>query len=124
MRRILLMFGCLAGMYAGQAVANNAATYCNDMYPSGSYDPAERAEYVSECLDSYSGYEAEEETDSQSSNMSEPQTYEQVPVVEPQISEDSWSESQSAPAEPEYYEGTVEDYVNSGSEPAESVNYE
>lgn len=121
MRRVLLMFGCLAGMYAGHAIANNAAAYCNDMYPAGSYDPAERATYVSECLDSYSGYEAEEDTQS---NVSEPQTYEQPPVTEPQISEDSWSESQSTPAEPEYYEGTVEDYVNSGSEPAESGNYE
>ncbi len=124
MRRVFLMFGCLAGMYSSYALANNAATYCNDMYPSGSYDPAERAEYVSECLDSYSGYEAVEETEAQSqasdSQASEAPAYESQ-VSEGQVSAESYSESQPAQAEQDYYEGTVEDYVNSDSE---AVNYE
>ncbi len=123
MRRVFLMFGCLAGMYSGYAVANNAATYCNDMYPSGSYDPAERAQYVSECLDSYSGYE-EEDTGFQSQTSDSQDSETQVsdpPVTDYQSSEGSYQDDQSTQAEPDYYDGTVEDYVNSSSE---SVNYE
>lgn len=100
MRRVILMFGCLAVMLPVYAGAENAGTYCNEMYPVDSYDPADRAQYVSECLDSYNDDEAETPS---------------------QVSEEAYSETQPVQTEQtDYYEGTVEDYVNT----SESENYE
>lgn len=67
----------------GSAFGSEANQYCNDLYPADSYEPEERSQYIQECLSQYADDE----------------TYQ--------------DETTEADAEPEadYYEGTVEDYV-------------
>lgn len=85
MKRISVVVSVFALAVAASAVADSdTQQYCNEMYPADSYDAEDRALYISECLQAYGdSYESE--------------------VVQEQPAEDA--------ADPIYYEGTVEEFV-------------
>lgn len=75
-------------LLSASAFASETQEYCNEMYPADSYDAQERNQYIAECMESYGD-------DSYEDSYDEPQ--------EPTSSEEDSG----------YYDGTVEQFVDS-----------
>lgn len=88
MRLLPVILLCAAGFVIPAAQAESAASYCNEMYPSESYEADERSEYIRDCMAAY-GEETTEEVS------------EQAPETEEYDGTDK------------YYDRTVEEYVDS-----------
>lgn len=97
-RQIPVALMIVAGVTGASSVAygNEARQYCEEMYPADSYEAGERAQYISEC----------------------------IAVTDDGYSDDTDSADESSESNyEEYYEGTVEDYVNSVEGESESEEF-
>lgn len=93
MRSLPVMLLFAFGFAIPVVQAESAASYCNEMYPPESYEADERGEYISDCLAAYGEDEPE-----------------QVPETEHDDGAD------------DYYDRTVEEYVDSVDTDTELVS--
>lgn len=82
MRRLMESLVLLGAVLALNTHASSAREYCEEMYPSESYEAEDRKFYIDECLQAYGD-------------------------------NSSYDQSSSNPDHDRYYDGTVEDFVES-----------